>query len=217
MAATRHPSDGFEPLAMRLFIGASFMSVASYPMDNRDVIDIGLRIIKRCGMYAKEYKNLISRKNAVPLIVKMIDSFKEYWANVIALINQTAVLALHHGYGMTAVDNNALLVLYGDLLTNFGTGYAATQETMKSQADSLVAMQGQLAYIQQFCMVIGQQPPSGVYASAQQQHTFNNHNKRDGGSQRSSQDFLQQPFMCFGGTGGGQQQAFSPPTPYKRF
>jgi len=31
---------------MRLFIGASYASAARYLMDNRDVIDIGLRVIK---------------------------------------------------------------------------------------------------------------------------------------------------------------------------
>jgi hypothetical protein len=124
-------------------------------MDDHDVIDIGLHIIKHCGMYAKEYKNWISHKNAVPPIVKSIDSFKEYWANVIALVNQTTVLALQHGYGMTAVDNNASVALYGDSLADFGAIYTATQETMKSQADSLVAMQNQLANIQQFCMTVG--------------------------------------------------------------
>ncbi len=50
MAADWHPTNGFEPLATRLFIGASYASAARYPMDDRDVIDIGLRIIKRCGM-----------------------------------------------------------------------------------------------------------------------------------------------------------------------
>jgi len=50
MAADWHPTNGFEPLATRLFIGASYASAALYPMDDRDVIDIGLRIIKRCGM-----------------------------------------------------------------------------------------------------------------------------------------------------------------------
>jgi hypothetical protein len=58
MAATWHPSKGFEPLEMRLFIGTSYASAACYPMDNSDVIDIGLRVIKHCGMYTKEYKNL---------------------------------------------------------------------------------------------------------------------------------------------------------------
>jgi hypothetical protein len=97
--ASWHPSEGFEPLAMRLFIGASYSyaSAACYPMDNCDVIDIGLHVIKRCGMYAKEYKNWILHKNVVPSIVETIVSFKEYWAGAIALVNQTAVLALQHG------------------------------------------------------------------------------------------------------------------------
>jgi hypothetical protein len=47
MAADWHPSDGFEPLATRLFIGASYASAARYPMDDCDVINIGLRVIKR--------------------------------------------------------------------------------------------------------------------------------------------------------------------------
>jgi hypothetical protein len=93
MATTWHPSKGFEPLATCLFISASYASAAHFPMDNRDVIDIGLRIIKRWEMYAKEYKNWISCKNVVPPIVVTIKSFKEYWANAIAFVNQTAVLA----------------------------------------------------------------------------------------------------------------------------
>jgi hypothetical protein len=84
MTATWHSSKGFEPLTTRLFIGAS-------PMNDRDVIDIGLRVIKHYGMYAEEYKNWISCKNVVPPIVKTINSFKEYWADAIALVNQTAV------------------------------------------------------------------------------------------------------------------------------
>jgi hypothetical protein len=83
---------------------------------------------------------------------------------VIVLYNQTAVPALQHGYGMTAADINVLVALYGDLLVNFGATYAAMQETLKSQANSLVAIQNQLANIQQFCMAISQQPPSNIYA-----------------------------------------------------
>jgi hypothetical protein len=111
MAADWHPSDGFEPLATRLFTGASYASTACYPMDDHDVINIGLRVIKRCGMYSEEYKNCIARENKTPAIVQRIDSFKEYWANAIALVNQTAVLASQHGYGMAAMGDNALLTL----------------------------------------------------------------------------------------------------------
>jgi hypothetical protein len=87
-------------------------------MDDRNIIDIGLHTIKRCGMYAKEYKNWILHENAVPPIVETIESFKEYWANAIALVNQTAVLALQYGYGMTAMDNDTLDAVYDDLLAN---------------------------------------------------------------------------------------------------
>jgi hypothetical protein len=140
-------------------------------MGDHDVIDIGLRIIKRCGMYAEEYKNWISRKNAVPPIVAMIDSFKEYCANAIALVNQTAVPALQHGYGMTTMDNDASVTAHNDSLATFGAVFAAMQETMKSQANSLVAIQNQLSNIQ-LCINVGQQPPSSSYVPAQQQCTF---------------------------------------------
>jgi hypothetical protein len=57
MATSWHPSEGFEPFAMCLFIGASYASTARYSMDDHDVIDIGMRIIKHFGMYAREYKS----------------------------------------------------------------------------------------------------------------------------------------------------------------
>jgi hypothetical protein len=46
MAADWQPSDGFKPLATRLFIDASYASAARYPMDNCNVINIGLCVIK---------------------------------------------------------------------------------------------------------------------------------------------------------------------------
>jgi hypothetical protein len=186
-------------------------------MDDLDIIDIGLRAIKCCGMYAKEYKNWISCKNAVPPIAQMFYSFKEYWSNMIALVNQTAVPASQHGYRITAMDNDAPVATYNDLLANFGAPFTATQETMKSQADSLVAMQNHLMSIQ-LCMNVGQLPPSSAYAPGQQQRTFIDHNKRNGGGQGKGRGFPQQPTMNYSGRGGGQQQSISPPpNPYKRW
>ncbi len=90
-------------------------------------------------------------------------------ANAIALVNQTAVLASRHGYRMTTMDGDASVAAYGDSLANFGAVFAAMQETIKSQANSLlVAMQYQLANIQ-LCMNVGPQPPSSGYVPAQQQ------------------------------------------------
>jgi hypothetical protein len=109
-------------------------------MDDRDVIDIGLRAIKQCGMYSEEYKNWIARENEIPPIKETIDSFKEYWTNMITLVNQTAAPASQHGYGMAAMDNNASIASCSESLTNFGAAYAATQESMKSQATTMAAI-----------------------------------------------------------------------------
>ena len=64
---------------------------------------------------------------------------------------------------MATINDDVLTALYTKTMSNFGNGYAATQELMKSQASSLAAMQGQLANIQQFCMAVGQKPPSNLY------------------------------------------------------
>jgi hypothetical protein len=163
MAADWHPSDGFEPLAMRLFVGASYASAARYPMNDCRVIDIRLRVIKQCGMYSEEFKNWIARKSKTLAIVETIDSFKE-WVRTITLVNQTSIPATQHGYSMAAMDDNTLHVPYSKLLANFGMAYAASQERIKTQATNMAAMQGQLTNIQHFCMAVGQQPPPTSYA-----------------------------------------------------
>jgi hypothetical protein len=139
------------------------------------------------------------------------------------LVNQTSIPAVQHGYGMAAMDDDALLALYSKLLANFGAAYAATQETIKNQATSMAAMQGQLTNIQQFCMAVGQQPPPTIYAPTQQQHMSNNcHCRRNGGGHKGgsgsgngSGGIPQQP-TWFSGNGAGAQQPPCPPTPYKR-
>jgi hypothetical protein len=192
-------------------------------MRDRDVINIGLHVIKCCGMYSEEYKNWIAREHVSPPIDETINSFKEYWSGAIALVNQTAALALQHGYGMAAVNDDASVTLYTETMLNFGAAYSATQETIKSQAASLATMQGQLANIQQFCMVVGQQPPSTIYqppsnnyAPAQHQRTTFNQGGRGGGQGGGGHGGgNQQPtWYGFGGAGAQNQRA---PTPFKRY
>jgi hypothetical protein len=124
-------------------------------MENCDIINFGLHVIKRCGMNSKECKNRTACKTELLPIFKNVEPFKEYWANTIMLVNQMAMPATQNGYGMAAMNNDASRTPFNESLANFGTAYATTQETMKSQAGSLVAMQGQLANHQQFCMAIG--------------------------------------------------------------
>ncbi len=56
MATDWHLAYGFDALILRLFTGAAYASSAGFKMNNIDIIDIGLGIIKRCGMYGEEYK-----------------------------------------------------------------------------------------------------------------------------------------------------------------
>jgi hypothetical protein len=162
MAVDWQPTNGFEQLVTQLFLGASYASAARYPMEERDIIDISLRVIKHCGMYTKEYKAWIGIKNAGqlanPRIKQTLDSFKGFWSNAITLVNQTSVPALQHGYGMVAMDNDGgSIPLHSKSFANFGAAYAATQELVKSQANSISTIQAQLAGLQQFCMAVGQQ------------------------------------------------------------
>jgi hypothetical protein len=51
-----------------------------------------------------------------------------------------------------------------------GYGMAtATQESVKSQGTMIASMQGQFEAMQQYCMVLGKQPPPGIYMLQQQQ------------------------------------------------
>ncbi len=87
-------------------------------MEERDIIDISLCMIKCCGMYPKEHKAWIGMENAgrlaLPCVKQTLDSFKGFWSNAITLVNQTSVPALQYGYSMAAIDNNgSSIALYG--------------------------------------------------------------------------------------------------------
>jgi hypothetical protein len=212
---------------MQLFIGTSYTSAARYPMEERDIINIGLHVIKRCGMYAKEYKVWIGIKNAGQLaslrVKQTLDSFKGFWSNAITLVNQMIIPVSQHGYGMAAMDDDGdSIALYGKSLANFGAAYAATQETVKSQADSLSAIQAQLAGLQQFCMAIRQHqpPPNNIYYTPQQQqrHHNNSRNNRGGGGSGgfngNCSGYPQQPTLHQGQQSSGRGLVH-PPMPYK--
>ena len=46
MAADWHLGNGFNALTLRLFTGAAYANAIGYPIVNRDIIDIGIRITK---------------------------------------------------------------------------------------------------------------------------------------------------------------------------
>ena len=86
----------------------------------------------------------------------------------ITLVNQTAIPASLHGYGMATVNNNDTVALYGESIANFGAAYAATQESVKTQGTTIASIQTQLQAMQQYCMSLQQQYPQAIYAPQQQ-------------------------------------------------
>jgi hypothetical protein len=128
-------------------------------VNDDNILNIGLRIIKRCWIYGKEYKALIACQAIRPCIAVMVDRFNTFWAAKITLVNQTAIPASMHGYGMAAVNNDNSVLSYEESIANFEAAYAAMQESVKCHGTMIVSMQGQLQAIQQYCMALGQQPP----------------------------------------------------------
>ena len=152
MAADWHPGDGFDALTLCLFTGAAYTNATGYPIVNRNIVDIGICIIKQCGLYMEEYTRWIFRATATLHIVKTLDTFKKFWTDKITLVNQMAILASWHGYGMVAVNDGNTEALSSESIANFGAMYAATQESVKTQATTIASMQTQLQVMQQYCM-----------------------------------------------------------------
>ncbi len=84
MATNWQPANSFEQLVTRLFLGASYTSAARYLMEECNIIDISLRVIKCCRMYAEEYKVWFGMENAgqlaSPRVKQTLDSFNSLTA-----------------------------------------------------------------------------------------------------------------------------------------
>jgi hypothetical protein len=144
MAANWHRADGFDALMLRLFTGTAYTNACRYPIANRDVIDISIRVIKRSGLYAEEYKQWITRgianASATPPLNKTFETFKVFWSDKITLINLRAIPASSHSYGMMATTNDSMVGLYEESLANFGAAYTANQESVKMQGTTIASM-----------------------------------------------------------------------------
>jgi hypothetical protein len=155
MALEWHPSQGFELLVTRLFQGATFANLAKHPIPNDDIIDIGICIIHCTGFFVEEYKAWITLgKN--PTNTMDFATFRTFWETAINIASFMATPAMQHSYGMNTVEDNASAVSLTDAVSNFGTAYAAMQESLHNSSTSLNAM------IQMLCNIIGSQPPAGM-------------------------------------------------------
>ena len=178
MATGWHPSMGFEVLTSCLFCGVTFASLSGHPITDKDTVDIGVRVLNRTGLFAKEYKTWILRGDNVNKAINFA-AFKSFWENAVEIAAFTAVPVSQHGYGMAATGNDASASLT-DAVSNFGTAYVATQESLQSNTANIMAIQGQL---QMLCQAISNgQPPTGVINYQQRPRSRRGRGQLQGGN-----------------------------------
>ncbi len=153
MASEWHPSMGFELLAARLLCGATFANLAKYPINDNDIVDIGIRVLHQTGLFSEEHKTWILCGNDATK-TNDFTAFRTFWADAVNTASFTATLASSHGYGMAAAEDNSSALT--DAVSNFGAAYVATQESQRTSNEAINAMQGQ---IQMICQVLGSHPP----------------------------------------------------------
>ena len=78
MATDWHLDNGFDALALCHFTGAAYTNATWYPIVDCNIINIGICVIKQCGLYAEEYKQWIAQVTTTPRIAKMLDTFKTF-------------------------------------------------------------------------------------------------------------------------------------------
>jgi hypothetical protein len=164
MALEWNPSQGFELLVTCLFQGATFANLAIHPIPDDDIVDIGICIIHQTGLFAEEYKAGITRGDN-PTNDMDFAVFRSFWETAIYIVSFTATLALQHGYGMNAVEDDPSATYLTDAASNFGVAYATTQESLHNNNTLINAMQGQ---IQMLCNALGNQPPADMPQYPQQ-------------------------------------------------
>jgi hypothetical protein len=153
MALEWHPSMGFELLAVRLFPGATFANLAKYPINDKDIVDIGIHVLHRTGLSSEEYKTWILRGNNATK-TNNLTAFRTFWADAVNIASFTSTPASSRCYGMAATKDNSSTLT--DAVSNFGAAYAATQESQRTSNKAINAMQGQ---IQILCQALGSHPP----------------------------------------------------------
>ena len=87
-----HPAQGFELLVARLFQGATFKNLAKYPILDNDIVDIGIRVLHRTGLFAEEYKAWITRGDD-PNNAMTFAAFRTFWETAVNIVAFTATPA----------------------------------------------------------------------------------------------------------------------------
>jgi hypothetical protein len=109
---------------LRLFLGATFANLAKHPIPNDDIVDIGIHIIHKRGLFVEEYKTWIMRGNN-PTNDMDFAAFHSFWENPINIATFTATPDLQHNYGINSAEDDPSANNLTDAVSNFSSAYAA--------------------------------------------------------------------------------------------
>ena len=217
------PTDGFDSLVHRLFLAETYATCANHPLQPHQILDAAVIVIQNCGLYPEEMK---AWKKRTPAEGNDYAAFKVFWEQAIRVADtSTATPAAQYDYGMNINEisgddksNASRTSALESSISTFGSAYAATEERVRTQTDTINNMQGQLnALQQQLCHAVMTRPPTYPPPYNPRNNNYNNNNNQRGGYGN-------------GGRGGGYQRnnnqhmptgppatQMSVPTPYKRF
>jgi hypothetical protein len=209
------PTDGFDALLHRLFLASTFATCAEHPLQDHQILDAAVIVIQNCGLYPEEMK---AWKKRTPAEGNDYAAFKIFWEQAIRIADKsTATPAAQYDYGMAVTDDDKSTASRTSALENsistFGSAYAATEERVRNQTDTINQLQGQLSNLQQMCHTIMTRPPvyptMPTYTPRNTNYPYNTRGGRGGrgGGRNNNQHFP---------TGPPATQV-TPPNPVKRF
>ena len=174
-----HPNDGIQKLISNIADGIEYAHFARQAIPDAEAIDIGIRVIMRCGLFAHDYELWQQEHDKSWL------NFKIFWKNRAKLKKKT-VRAGQLGFGMNAeeVSDEESKLLFEKSVGEFGQAHAATQAAMQALTEnngsltnnvvtSIAALQQQMNAIQtsmqHFAMAGANRTPAAPAAATQYQ------------------------------------------------
>ena len=208
-----NPTDGFDALIHRLFLADTYAICAQHPLQQHQILDAAVLVLQNCGLYPEEMKAWKKRTNAEG---NDYAAFKTFWEQAIRIADTSmAMPAARYDYGINAITDDdkttaSRTSALESSISTFGSAYAATEERVRTQTDTINNMQGQINNLQQqlLCQPVNARQPN--YPTQQYYPPRNNYYNNN--NQRGGRNYRQQHVPS-----GPPATQITPPNPYKRF
>jgi len=190
MTAPWSPNDGFDSLIHQLFLANTYAICANHPLQEHQILDAAVIVLQNCGLYPEEMK---AWKKRTPAEGNDYAAFKIFWEQAIRIADTAmATPAAQYQYGMNineVSDENSTTSRTSALensISTFGSAYAATEERVRNQTDTINNLQGQLTTLQQQLNHSIMARPPMYPPPYNQRNNYYNNNQRGGrgGNQR---------------------------------